>query len=699
MVRTAARPAPEADDAPESRLVTAGVLLALLLPFAVYSAASSDALRESKLLVQALGSSLALFGLATRGTWGFASGGRGTRASRAVLLALAAVLLLSVASAVANARVVDPLVIGAVLSPLALAFAGASRPGARVAARAASAVCLAGAFSGLLAAAQRWLGVLRLPLEAPEPRFLAAALVGNPGDLAMALVVPAVLLYTTAADRLRPPRLRGIAAAGLAAALLGIVATEAVAPALAFGAAALAHTLLAPRRRASPFAALALLAALVAVFGGARRAIEKATQLERGDLAAATTQRDIGLLAAAEMIRSHPPLGVGPGAFSNAFVPARIAAEERSGRHLVHHSESAHFDNAHSEPVTLAAECGIPAALAAGAAFLLLAAGLLGMRHGPGAESNPTTDALLAVLAGAFVLSLGGFPLRLPVVSGPLAFFLGLAWRRTAPGRAAETPLPTGLRAGFAAAGAGLVAIALARGVAVSSQAAGENLLRAAAALPPAAGPAREALLADARTRLARAVALRPRDATALLALGSVAWLEKDLEEAHTLYARSVALEERAESDLNLGRVDRSLGRPGVSDALFLRAVWVLPRLADALPPDVDRTRLAAQIDAAEAGLARGGRAPACPRAASDPGKGARCSRPSRSSSGSRIRDPRRGDRDRDRRCRPGERRLLDAALRRRREQRVERPGRVGLVLAQGWRLWRPRRSRRRRRR
>ena len=109
--------------------MTAGVLLALLLPFAVYSTASSDALRESKLLVQALGSSLVLFGLAARGVRDFEPGGSRSRASKAVLSALGAVLLLSFASAVANARVVDPLVIGAVLSPLALAVAGTSRPG------------------------------------------------------------------------------------------------------------------------------------------------------------------------------------------------------------------------------------------------------------------------------------------------------------------------------------------------------------------------------------------------------------------------------------------------------------------------------------------------------------------------------------------------------------------------------------------
>jgi hypothetical protein len=607
--------APPAEDAATGRLVPAGVVLALVLPFLAFSTASSGALRESKLLAQSLGSVLALFGLAAAGAWGFSSGnlpGPG-RASRLAPAALAAALAFAFFSAAANARVVDPLVLGAVLSPLALVAAGASRAGGRVAARAATAVCVAGALTGLLAAAQRWLGVLRMPLQAPEPRFFAAGLVGNPGDLAMALVVPAMLLFTTAADHLRPPRLRAIAAVGLAGSLLGILAAEAVAPALAFAAGAFVHALLAPRRRAPALAALLVLAALLAVSGGARRAIEKASQLREGDVAAATTQRDIGVLAAAEMIRARPLLGVGPGAFSNAFVPARVAAEERAGRRLVHHSDSAHFDNAHSEPLTLAAECGLPAAAALLVGLLALVTRLLKMRHGPGAEANPTTDALLACLAAALVLSLGGFPLRLPVASGPLAFLLGVAWRRSAPGRVGATTGPAGARGLFAAAGALLLAVALARGAAVSSQAEGEALLRDAAAAPDDAGPVREELLGAAGMRLRRAVAIRPREATALLALGSVSWVGNDLRQARALYTRSIALEERAESDLNLGRVERALGHEASADALFRRAVWILPRLVDALPPGVERARVVADVDGAAAGLARGGRAPALP--------------------------------------------------------------------------------------
>jgi hypothetical protein len=92
-----------------------------------------------------------------------------------------------------------------------------------------------------------------------------------------------------------------------------------------------------------------------------------------------------------------------------------------------------------------------------------------------------------------------------------------------------------------------------------------------------------------------------------------VSWLEKDLEQAHALYARSVALEERGESDLNLGRVALARGRGQEAGAWFRRAVWILPRLVDALPPGVDRARVVADVDAAAADLARGGRAPALP--------------------------------------------------------------------------------------
>lgn len=608
-----ARPVPLSPETPApggdagGRLAPAGIVLALVLPFLVFSVASSDALRESKLLVQALGASLALVGLA-RGVL-FPAPGR-TPAARLILFGLGAALFLALLSAFANARVVDPLAIAAVLSPLALLFLGTSDAGARIAPAALAILMAAGAFTGALAALQRWAGLFRMPLDSPEPRFLAAGLIGNAGDVGMALVAPALLLFAFGAAP-GAARTRALAALGLLCALAGLLATEAVGPALAFGAGAFLYVALDfPKRRTALFALLGA-AVLAGATGSGRRVILKLDQLRRGEVGAATTQRDIGLFAAREMVRLRPVLGAGPGAFSNRFVPARLAAEERIGRRLVHRSGSAHFDNAHSDPVTLAAEVGVPAAGAACVAALALFAGLLSRRRIGDGPEGPATDLLLASLFGVAFLALGDFPLRIAVASGPAAFLSGLALRRIDPASTSR-PFP-GLRAALGACALVLAALAAARALGTIEQAEGEILLRDAASAPDEAAPERAELLSAADARLGRAVALRPRSATAVLAWGSVKALRGEPERAYELYARSAGLEERAESDLNLGRAAAALGRPDEARALFARSVWIQPRLLDALPPG-ERDGAASAVRRAEEGLARGGGVPPLPR-------------------------------------------------------------------------------------
>jgi O-antigen ligase len=590
-----------------ARFVRIGILAALALPFLVFSTASSDALRESKFLVQALGVSLALLGLA-RGEL-FPAPGRG-RAARVVLFGLGAALVLALASAIANASVVDPFTAAAVLSPLALLFLGASAAGAAAAPAALATLMAAGALTGALAALQRWAGLFRMPLDVPEPRFLAAGLIGNAGDVGMALVLPALLLFASSAAP-GAIRARLLAALGLFAALLGLLATESVGPALAFGAGAFLYVALDfPRRRLALFALLAA-AFLAGATGAGQRAFSKLKQLRMGDVATATTQRDIGLYAAREMVRARPILGAGPGAFSNRFVPARLAAEERTGRRLVHRSGSAHFDNAHSEPVTLAAEAGVPAACAACAAALALFSGLFSGRRKEASSSSPSADVLLASLLGVAFLALGDFPLRLAVASGPAAFLAGLAFQRINSGR--ESPPNRGTRVAVGACALLLIALAAVRSFTTLEQADGENFLRDAASAPEEAGPERAELLSAADARLGRVVALRPRAATAVLAWGSVQSLKSERERAYALYARSAGLEERAESDLNLGRAAAALGRLEEARALFVRTAWIQPRLLDALPAE-ERTGAAAAVKKFEEGLGHGGKVPPLPR-------------------------------------------------------------------------------------
>ena len=156
--------------------------------------------------------------------------------------------------------------------------------------------------------------------------------------------------------------------------------------------------------------------------------------------------------------------------------------------------------------------------------------------------------------------------------------------------------------------GAALLALlAVSRGRAVLLQAEGEAALQAAVA----AAPMDRAVLLDmSRSALKESLALRGRFAPTWLALGSVRRLERDLDGAMAALQRSLELEERPETDLNLGRVAWLMGDRDGAMALFTRAVWILPRLRNSLPPEVDGQALERELQAIESGLSRGGSAP-----------------------------------------------------------------------------------------
>lgn len=566
----------------EVLLAPVGALVALVLPYLVLSTASDAALHEAKLFPYGLGGSLILLGLGlslrkrpVQGAFAVAP-----RTVAAAGLALAVFVAIS-ALASASSRF-DPLSLTPSLSALALFLAAASTVGPGIASRALPALMAVGAFTGLLATAQRFLGVFQLPLRVPEPRFLASALIGNPGDVGAALVLPGLLLWSAATAGRLPRNLRLLAGAGFLATVLGLGATEAIAPLAAMVAGLLAHVLLDIRRRGRHLLAGLVLVVCASAFTGlGGRAVEKLRNLRAGNLAEFSTQRDIGVLAALEMIRSHPVTGVGPWSYENAFVPARLAAEERAGRRLVHLSESAHFENAHNEPLTLAAECGIPAALLAIGLTLWLAVALVrnhlrekARGEAPGIASSET---LLVCLLAFLVLGLGGFPLRIPMAAGPMAFLAGLALGRLGP-----RSLVPGRPIVLLVLGGCLLVSTLARGAAARFLATGEETLRAAAQAPDAG--IRGALLNGARVELTSAASLRPRGPAAWLALGSVERLEGNLEGALQATSRSFALEERAETTLNLGLIALESGKADVARAYFVRAVWIFPRLLQSIP-------------------------------------------------------------------------------------------------------------------
>jgi len=627
---------PEERAGQRTSLAGLGLLVAIVLPYVLYSAGSDESLRESKIPILALGSALALLGARS-----FRLGLRSP-----LPLLLGALGLAALSAATTGARWVDPALSAPLLAALALLFAGSSDEGDAARDRVSAGLMLAGAATGLLAFGQRFLDFWRLPISVPpsDARFLATAFLGNPGDVAAALVFPALLLWIDVerlAVELRQGRAAGppagnatgspkarlvVRGLGLIACLAGFYATAAVGPILAFGAGVSILVLLDLRRRARPYAlgagtvvvAVALGAGLLGLLrpsvgrdtGALDRIVTKVKQLASGDLSSVLTQRDIGILAAKEMVTSHPLLGIGPGAFENAFVPARIAAEERTRRRLVHLSEYAHFENAHSEPLTIAAECGLPA-LALSLAFCVALLASLARRR-----SDPEAATLLVLLGSFFVLCLGGFPLRLAILVGPAAYLAGRALR--VGGGDESRPVRRLVVAPFALA---VLLLGLARWLAVSLQAAGEDSIRSANS---AEGSAKREILVDAKRSLTASLALRPRKPQTWLALASAERLLGDPAAAERDMLRSFALEERAETDVNLGVLSliheqqatdakEKLRRAEEAMLLFRRATWILPRLLELLPEQAQPAEIKRYLDATEKALPATGTVPPLP--------------------------------------------------------------------------------------
>jgi O-antigen ligase len=586
-------------------LAPIGTLVALAIPYFALVLASAQATRDAKLAAQSAGALLVLLGLAfgsrapeERTAWSPSARRTGTALAAALALVLA-----SFASGLLRDR--DPLDALPLVPALALLAWGATAGGETAARRALSLLVGCGAVTGLLATLQRFAGLLRLPVEAPEPRFYATAWIGNPGDVGAALVIPALLAASSLA---RGPR-RVASGTALAACVAGLASAGTLAPLAAFACGAALIVALDVRRRLLP--AVLAGAAVLALLAGAGIVSRAAEKLASGDVGTLSTQRDIGILAALETIREHPLLGAGPGGFASDFVRARLAAEQRTGRRLVHRSASAHFDNAHCDPLTVAAEAGVPAALALAVALGTLLAGLFGAARregsGPSGDRVPA-ETLLPALVAILVLSLANFPIQIVPVSGPFALIAGLSLAR-AGGRLVPAARP--------AAKAGLVFVALLLAAGASLRlAAGLALARAESAMkavPAAAGAERREIAAFALENARRAVVLRPRLSTAHLALGSARAALADVDGAVVAMERSLALEERAETQLNLGRLALARGDDVTARACFVRAVWLFPKLAAAIPPAGEPDVVVAETARLEAALPSGGTPPALP--------------------------------------------------------------------------------------
>lgn len=120
---------------------------------------------------------------------------------------------------------------------------------------------------------------------------------------------------------------------------------------------------------------------------------------------------------------------------------------------------------------------------------------------------------------------------------------------------------------------------------------------------------AREAILRDATEVLEGVAPILPYDVRPAYLLGSASLLGGKAAVALDHYRRSLAIEERPETDMNLSRAYAAESRPLPAARDAVRAVWLAPDLAKTLPPDtrkaVERAvnRRAKRFAAGQAGV------------------------------------------------------------------------------------------------
>ena len=306
------------------------------------------------------------------------------------------------------------------------------------------------ALVGILQYYDLWQPLSLLGLRAGE-RLAVTSFAGNPGDLGAYLVLPCLVAQRELLRRWRDGAMRSAAGRAVfalvallgAACLYGLVLTQTLAAlaALGFGSIVL-WTLALPRRRALSLlagGAALLLALAIGVAPLRQRIALKLGQVRQGSFNQVLSGRLDGWQAALWMVGEHPLAGVGHGAFRPSFIPAKIALLDR-GRSFSYEQMQVVFANAHSEPLEVAADLGLPGCVALAWGFWVLLRRLRRPRSPGGAlpgapavaPKSVGTDASAFAWGGVaalLVLSLAYFPFRLALVAYPALLFLSWVLR------------------------------------------------------------------------------------------------------------------------------------------------------------------------------------------------------------------------------------------------------------------------------
>ena len=430
-------------------------------------------------------------------------------------------------------------------------------------------------------------------------RLAVTSLAGNPGDLAVFLVLPFLLAQRRLlAGRAGAGRwLAGIALL-LSGYALAVTQTLSALAAAGVGTAVLWGVSLPGRRRlaAAAVAGVAALVAagLVAALPPLRARLAAEARLVRGgEWNAALSGRFDGWRAAVHMLAEHPAAGVGQGAFRAEFAPAKLALLDR-GVAFYPDQPAASFANAHNELLEVGADLGWPglAALLWGIALLLVALRSLPIAGGSAALGWAGCSALA-------VLSLVQFPLRIALAAFPALLFLAWVFRaadeaeegegapavaRPAGGRSRGG---LGLALGWALAVAVLVGL-VGQTLRASRRLTASRLLGRVEALSVAAarsGRAPAGILASNLADLDRAARLDPVEVEIPVARGGQFLLFGRPEAAIGPYEKALALEPHPEIYLDLARAHLALGDTERARADLATALRLSPWLRPEAPP------------------------------------------------------------------------------------------------------------------
>lgn len=443
-----------------------------------------------------------------------------------------------------------------------------------------------------------------IEIEQTRRRLQITATIGNAGELASFLVLPAIFATwrtLRAWNRGEAARHRFGWPLGFVLLAAAVTLTQTATALLLIAAVAGGLILFQPRSR-SVRIGLAVIAVLglgaVLLSPAASRVTDKMGELVRGEWAELTTGRTDGWTVSRELLREAPLLGVGFGGFAPEYTATKLLLAEEGVRFFDKHVGQSTFSNAHSEFFEVAGEMGWPGVLALLWLVVLLLRPLARRwRSKANADERETALLHVATFVAMAALSATYFPMRTALLAYPFlfCFVCMLSARDDEAPTAAGPPSLVGRRRWMLVL---LVALLVVQSGWVSWQ-----RIRSSADLRGAESVG-QSMIQGGRvypTILRRMIPVlegawerTPWDERIPMAIAGFYVLARDAEQAEAWYRRSFDVALRPESIDSMGRLLHSQGRVDEALPWFVRAVR-LDRLRIRSVPDELRSEVRRQ--------------------------------------------------------------------------------------------------------